>query len=357
LLHNNKRIEYSMHLPTSEKKLENRLFMTLSVIVVTLNRPQELRRCLQCLHDQVPRPEQVIVVDASPDDLSRRISEEFASLGLDVLYLRNENGYGHMTQSRNIGLLRATGEIIAFLDDDSFAHAGWRENLLATYDDSKVGAVGGRALRDQPGEESEGVDEIGKLKPDGSLTGFFAANPGRILEVDHIIGCNMSFRREALAKLGGFREDYPGSSVREETDLCLRVREIGYRILFNPKAVVDHLGAPQAQGQRFDVRYSYYFQRNHVVMLWRNFGPKSPIFSRYLLLGARDNGWDSLKRIGSGVVRMAAFLGGTAAGMASGYRIVSRAGRSPVRNDEEGRKLRKALSQPARQAPSHEDKA
>ena len=329
--------------------------MTLSVIVVTLNRPQELRRCLQCLCDQVPRPEQVIVVDASEDDLSRVVADDFRTCG--VLYLRNENGYGRMTRSRNIGLHRATGEIIAFLDDDAFAHAGWRTNLMATYgDDKTIGAVGGRALNNQAGESSEGVDEIGKLKSDGTLSGFFAADPGRTLEVDHVMGCNMSFRREVLAKLGGFREDYPGiSGVREDSDMCLRVREIGYRIVFNPRAVVDHLGAPQATGQRFDVRYSFYSQRNHIVLLWRNFGPKSPIFSRYLLSGARSTLLDSLKRIASGVVRLGAFLGGTAVGAASGYRIVSRTGRSPLRNDEEGRKLREILSQSASQTPSREE--
>ncbi len=328
--------------------------MNLTVIVVTLNRPEELRRCLGCLFEQTPRPQQVIVVDASQDELSRHVTTEFA----DALYLRNGNGYGRMTRSRNIGLLRSTGDIIAFLDDDAFAHAGWSENLLQTYgDDATVGAVGGRALNNQPNEASEGVLEIGKLRRDGNLSGFFAADPCRTIEVDHIMGCNMSFRREVLAKLGGFREDYPGiSGVREDSDMCLRVREIGYRILFNPKAVVDHLGAPQAAGKRFDLRYSFYSQHNHIVMLMRNFGPKSPVFGRYLLSSARHVGEDWLRRVASGTAKVGVFLGGTVAGVVSASRLISRTGRSPVRNDYEGRKLRETLSKPVRGTLSPEEK-
>lgn len=336
--------------------------MTFSVIVVTLNRPQELHRCLECLAAQKPRPEQVIVVDASSDDTSRRIVENFEG----VLYLRNDSGFGHMTRSRNIGLHRATGEVIAFLDDDAFAHDGWSENLLATYRDdvaksesdcltsadkvavlkSTIGAVGGRALNNQPNESQEGVNSIGKLQPDGRLSGFFAADPGQVIEVDHIVGCNMSFRRDVLAKLGGFREDYAGhSSMCEESDMCLRVRQIGYHILFNPRAVVDHLGAPQMQGKRFDWRYNYYSQRNHIMMLLRNFGLKSPLFRRYLLLSAKHVSFDSLKRMAGAAVRLGTFVGGTGAGILMARRLTARTGRSPLRNDEEGHQLREWLSE------------
>ena len=93
--------------------------MTVTVIVVTLNRPDCVRRCLNCLLEQQPRPDQVIVVDASADDLTRTATAEFPG----VLYLRNDNGFGRMTASRNIGLKRAVGEMIAFVDDDAFARA------------------------------------------------------------------------------------------------------------------------------------------------------------------------------------------------------------------------------------------
>lgn len=315
--------------------------MLLTVIIVTLNRPDCVQRCLKCLSMQEPKADQIIVVDASPDDLTRNVVANFDG----VLYLRNENGYGRMTASRNIGLKHATGNIIAFVDDDAFAHPGWAESLVATYSDSSVGAVGGRALNDQPDEAKQGVDQIGRLKRNGELVGYFAADPGKIIEVDHVMGCNMSFRREVLAKLGGFREDYPGiSGVREDSDMCLRVQRAGYKILFNPAAVVDHIGAPQAKGQRFDTRYAFYSQRNHMVLLIRNFGLGAGVLWRYFFYGlARYGVGEFVKRLASAGVRLGAILAGTAIGVASGSVLLVQKGRDPVRRDAEGEQIRQKL--------------
>ena len=314
--------------------------MNTSVIIVTLNRPDCVRRCLGCLFAQVPRPEQIIVVDASPGDETREVTAEFGG----VLYLRNNNGYGRMTASRNIGLKRATGDIIAFLDDDAFAHPGWLENLLRTYAEPNVGAVGGRALNNQPGEDTAGVHEIGQLKPNGLLTGNFAADPGKIIEVDHIIGCNMSYRRSVLAALGGLRPDYTGTEVREETDICLRVKSLGYKILFNPAACVDHIGAPQVKGQRFDARYAYYGQRNHIVLLLRNFGPGAGVLWRYFGYSLWHYGlFEFFKRLGAACVRLALIIFGSFQGIFSGVTIFVKLGCEAVRHDTEGKKITQCL--------------
>lgn len=309
---------------------------SVSVIVVTLNRPDFVRRCLNCLLSQSPRPDEVIVVDASADDRTRRVCDEFPS----VLYLRNENGFGRMTASRNIGLAHACGDIIAFVDDDAFAHAGWLANLLAPYADPGVGAVGGRALNRQPGEELLGVNEVGRLKPNGNLSGYFAADPGRIIEVDHVMGCNMSFRRAVLAQLGGFREDYPGiSGIREDSDMCLRVGAAGWRILFNPAACVDHEGAGQATGRRFDARYCYYLQRNHVCLLLRNYGPGSPRLWRYLAFSVYQPFGELARKVAAAMAKFLSTLFGTVVGLIAGAWLLIKSGRDPVRRDPAGRTI------------------
>ena len=322
------------------------------MIVITLKRPEVLRRCLKCLRGQVPAPDQIIVVDASPDDLSRRVCEEEMADFPDFLYLRNENGFGRMTHSRNIGLRHAKGGVIAFLDDDAFAHPGWAQNLLDTYiqnpvqdgESKPLGAVGGRALNGQPNEEHEGKELIGKLLSDGRLMGFFAADPGRIIEVDHIMGCNMSFRRETLAKLGGFREDYPGiSGVREDSDMCLRVQRAGYRLLFNPQAVVDHIGAPQAIGRRFDQRYEFYSQRNHLVLLLSN--KDAGVFFRYLAGSLVRATITCARQMAGALVRWGAVMLGTVMGLYSAAVALQRRGRKPERTDDQAEELRRILSE------------
>lgn len=314
--------------------------MRVSVLIITLNRPDWLQKCLECLHAQSPPPDQILVVDSSPDDRTAEVVAGFP----DVLYLRNPNGFGRMTASRNIGLQSATGDILAFLDDDAFAHPGWLSALKEGFCDPKVGAVGGRALNNQPGEATRGVEEIGQLKPNGALTGNFAADPGKIIEVRHVMGCNMAFRREVVAQLGGFREDYGGiSGVREDTDMCLRVGQLGYKILFVPAACVDHLGAPQAVGQRFDTRYAFASERNHLTLLLRNFGLFSPLVWRYLFGMLLRAGTDFCRRIGGAFVRLGATLSGAFVGFFSGLCLLLRAGRDPVRHDSEAEALRSAL--------------
>ena len=199
-----------------------------------------------------------------------------------VIYAVCAAGMGAMATARNLGYRLTSGEILAFIDDDAFAEPGWLEHLLPFYDDPTVGAVGGRQIRRLPGELEEGVDAIGRLQPDGTITGNFAADPGGPVPVDHLLGANMSFRRSVLDRIGGIHEGYGGTCVREETDLCLRVAHAGFRLVYTPDAVVEHLAAPYAKGRRFDLRYVYWAQKNHLIVLIRNFGLTEPIVRRYL---------------------------------------------------------------------------
>jgi GT2 family glycosyltransferase len=306
--------------------------LNVSVIIVTLNRADCMQRCLTQLFSQERESGQglqVIVVDASADDRTRVVTAGFPG----VVYLRNELGYGHMTAGRNIGLTAATGDLIAFVDDDAFARPGWLRALTAAYDDPKIGAVGGRALNRQPNEEREGVDDVGKLKPDGTLSAHFAADTGRIIDVDHMIGCNMSFRRSALLGMGGFREDCKGTEVGEETDACMRLKRLGHRIVYTPFAVVDHLGAPQARGNRFDVRYDYFHRRNNLIVRLRNFG-LSGLTARYVAKLIVSLWLDFARRIAAAIARFFAQTAGIIVGLTVGLWMLARHGRDPVRRDQ-----------------------
>jgi GT2 family glycosyltransferase len=257
---------------------------TASVAVVTYERPTYVERCLRQLLAQTCPPEEIIVVDSSTGrDTERLVREEFPS----VSYAICPAGRGATGTARNISYRLATGEVLAFVDDDAFAEPDWLATLLPLFDDPSVGAVGGRQIRQQPGELAQGVDAIGQLRPDGTLTGHFAADPGRVVEVDHLLGANMAFRHSVLDQLGGIHDGYAGTCIREETDLCLRVRSAGYRLLYAPDAVVEHVAGPYAKGQRFDLRYSYWTQKNHLILLIRNFGITDPMVRRFLVTSGR----------------------------------------------------------------------
>ena len=236
-----------------------------------------------------------------------------------------------MTSSRNLGLDALDTEIVAFVDDDAFVHPGWAEAIVRPYEDGSVGAVGGRVVSadaevylDQPQRT-----DIGHLTDDGQLIGNFESPAAGELDVTHVMGCNMSFRRSILEQLGGLREAYTGISGIEDTDACLRVKGLGYRVIFAPQAVVTHVGAPQSKGERFDLTYSYYSERNHAILLLQNLGLKSSIVHRYLLRRGREfvvHAWDRLRRgrILAAGGRFAARVRGLVVGLCMGLYAIHR---------------------------------
>jgi GT2 family glycosyltransferase len=253
--------------------------LSVSVVVVTYGRPDCVRECLEHLRRLRTPPLEVVVVDATPDDRTRRLVRESFP---EVRLLHSTLGRGTTPESRQMGYAATSGEILAFVDDDAYVAPDWLDEIVAPYADPAVVGVGGRAINDIPGEESAGLGQIGRLLPDGRLTGNFGADPGRTIEVDHLLGANMSFRRSALDAVGGIRGNYPGTCLCEESDISLRLAAAGGTLLFTPRAVVRHVAAPYGiGGKRFDRRYLYYLRRNHVTMLVRVFGWTDPLVRRY----------------------------------------------------------------------------
>ena len=308
-----------------------------SVAVVTYERPDHVRRCLQHLLVQTVAPSEIIVVDSSEsDDTARLCRAEFPTVAYEVCTA----GRGSTSTARDIAYRMTTCDVLAFVDDDAFVEPGWLECLLPFYDDPTVGGVGGRQIREQPGELAEGVDAIGLLLPDGTLTGHFAADPGHPVDVDHLLGANMSFRRTAIDRIGGIRDGYAGTCIREETDICFQVREAGYRLVFTPEAVVEHVAGPYAKGQRFDLRYDYWAQKNHMILLIRNFGVTDVKVRRFLTGSFRAAVSDGGRRLerslsrlrrgevksgakaaGAAVLRLSVTLAGSLMGVVAGVRL------------------------------------
>ena len=309
----------------------------LSVCIVTYERSAFMVRCLQSLAAHVGGDVEVIVVDASAvDDRAAAVS---AFPGAQ--YLHRPGLAGWMTRSRNAALLHARGAVVAFLDDDVVISPGWRRGLDDAFaSDPRPDAVAGRTRNLLPGEETYELP-IGRLRDDGTLTAGFASLPSGLVEVDHGIGANMSFRREMLARLGGFRDDYPGTAMREDTDIFLRVKRVGGRTVFAPDAVVDHLPAPHVKGRRFDTRYKLYGRRNHMVLLARYAGLRSPLLRRWIaadLRAIRDAG---------GLLRRVQRLGVSILGIVWGFGAAIRQARwAPLpaeRAGQDAERIRAAL--------------
>jgi GT2 family glycosyltransferase len=311
------------------------------VVIVSWCRPDHVRSCLEHLARLPSQPDEIVVVDASPDDETAAVVKDFPG----VRRVMFSGGAGHMTTSRNVGLLHVSGDIIAFVDDDVNVRPTWLHGLVNAFADPTVGAVVGRTCNGIPGEESEGVDAIGRMLPEGELTGNFAADPGALVEVDHGIGANMSFRREVLARLGGFRDDFAGvGGLREDTDVFLRLRALGYRAVFSPEAVVDHVGAPHVRGQRFDFRYTFWARRNHSLLLARNFGLGSSQLRTWVIRELGRTASTSHPNPLRVAARIAIGVTGVVMGLAVSVAKARWTPKDPVRHDRTGKQIRVSLT-------------
>lgn len=308
---------------------------TLSVCVVTYERPAFVERCLESLRGERAEILDVVVVDASAQ--ARRPE----ALRENDTYVHAPELAGWMTRSRNRALLHARGAVIAFLDDDVVVHPGWASRLREAFRTTDAAAIAGRTLNGRPGEETYDAP-VGRLLPDGRLTEGFAADRPQRERVDHGIGANMSFRRSVLAHLGGFRDDYPGTALREDTDIFLRVRRLGLPAYFDPAVVVDHLPAPHVKGARFDTRYKLYGRRNHMVLLARDAGMASPALRRWAVQQVRDIGEPSGAR--ARIQRAGVVALGLGFGAVAMLRQARLSPTDPVRRDAEADRIRRALT-------------
>lgn len=150
----------------------------------------------------------------------------------------------NLAVSRNLGIMLAAGEVVAFIDDDAVPEPEWLDELLPPYQDPDTGGAGGFAL-DPSGigcQYRYGIgDRLGNCVltpsvPMPELNFPYTAN------YPHLLGTNASFRRAALLDIGGFDEEF--DYYLDETDVCCRVVDAGWRIVQVPGARVHHRYAP-----------------------------------------------------------------------------------------------------------------
>jgi GT2 family glycosyltransferase len=206
----------------------------ISVVVCSLNGAPTIRDTMEGLrYLDYPNFEVIVVDDGSTDDTGKIASE----YNCRVISTENRG----LSNARNTGWQEAAGEIIAYIDDDAYPDPHWLTYLAHVFMNSGYVGVGGPNLA-PPG--------------DGWIADCIANSPGgpvHVLisdtEAEHIPGCNMAFRREALASIEGFDPIYRAAG--DDVDLCWQLQAQGGVIGFAPAAVVWH------------------HRRNSLQMYWR----------------------------------------------------------------------------------------
>lgn len=209
-----------------------------SIVIPCYRRTDWLKKTLSSVLNQSKDLKIITVYQDESDDPSLR---EWC-LERNVVYIFSNQP--STPRSRNLGLARASGEVVIFFDDDVELLDGCLEAHLANYIDPAVVAVGGRVITvRETGEDQvkESAHKIGWVNRFGQFIGDQNYNSFTRLETNTTpLGCNMSFRFDSLKAINGFDETYIGNAMREETDPVMRLIRQGGKVVFDPEAAVKH---------------------------------------------------------------------------------------------------------------------
>ena len=241
--------------------------MKASVVICTYARPEVVKRLLLELNGQRYQDFEVLLVCQGDKGDLERIKDSIKNIyPLRYYYEASPN----LPRARNIGVKEAHGEVIIFLDDDTKPDNNLIGAHLANYTDSTIGMVGGKVFGEKH-ERDVSDSKIGKVRRfDGFAYGGFYKDIR--CQVMHARGVNMSVRKEIALEIGGFDERFEGTAEYEDADFCLRVLKKGYKIVFDPTAVIEHFllafGGCRVVSREEQV---YWLYRNHSLMFLNNF--------------------------------------------------------------------------------------
>lgn len=194
-----------------------------SVVICSYNGERTIDETLTAV-EQLKYPNyEIIVIDDGSNDQTSAIAREH-----DVRLIRTSNN--GLAYARNVGMNAASGEIVAYIDDDAYPDPHWLSYLVASLLETEHAGIGGPNIA-PPG--------------DGAIADCIANAPGNPVHVllsddvaEHIPGCNMAFRRDRLVAIGGFDPRFRVAG--DDVDVCWRLQLQGWTLGFAPAALVWH---------------------------------------------------------------------------------------------------------------------
>lgn len=243
--------------------------MKVSVVIATYNREECLVNSIESVLGQDFDDFELLVVDQTRIHTPQ--VEYFLGNQRDPRFRYFLIQPPSLPGARNFGLAHAQGEIIVYVDDDvllgpEFIAAHWQ----AHNDNSEIGAVAGR-IHTSGTAESE---NLFAYHYDGNVSGGY--DYPFACEAQSVQGCNMSFHRILLKDLGGFDTGFQGNALREESDVCFRLRAQGSKIRYEPRAALDHLVAADGGCREIDLYDGSLYYQNETLFFLKNM-PKGNI--------------------------------------------------------------------------------
>ena len=263
--------------------------LSVSVVIPTLHRSEDIRRALSSLALQTVPVQQILVIDQSSDLKTKNVVAEmktkYAALEKSLIY--NYFQERSAVKARNFGINLADSDIISFMDDDSELFPDYYENVIRYFnEDPGLGGVGGSVIYEK---EPEGFKwELrkqlsrffllnrwnGSMTPSGFGYPIYERAVREMTPVQMLHGCNMNFRRSLIGS-ERFDEWFIGYSFREDAEFTYRLSKRA-KILMVPDAKLYHHESPSNRLdvenlKRMEIRNYYYVFSKHK---YRNFCSK-----------------------------------------------------------------------------------
>jgi GT2 family glycosyltransferase len=239
--------------------------LSVSVVIPTFLRPISLIDCVASIIRGDRQPNEILIVGRERDTPTREalpLAQELCA-GKTTLRTTWVTKPGHLPPVRK-GLELASSAIVAFVDDDITVQAEWLTHLLAPFDDSRIGVVGGSLQGEGP------------------------------LDVQGVMECNWAWRQELLKSLRFDPVLNFDDAAMYGLDLCLQARSKGLRVVYEPRALVHHHAVPRSPDlDRADrPRRDFSYSRNYTYIMLKHLSWwRRPIFLAWWVLIGERGSW------------------------------------------------------------------
>jgi len=264
----------------------------ISVVICTYNRAEILKETLKSWLsvDGLASNVELIIVDNNSTDHTKHVVESFRpACPTQLRYVREANA--GLSYARNRGIDEASGNIVAFVDDDVYFDKCWVNAVLEVFNDhSEISCLGGKSIPKFDGDKPDWITE--------NLLGLYGCTRSGDLDKlmifpEYPFGLNMAFRKSVFSQVGKFnpRLGRVKKSLLsgEEKDMFYRISKAGLKVFYSPKAVIYHRIPIDRMNKRWILKRIYWQAASDVI-----FNQSIQKKSRFILLKTAIG---SIKRI------------------------------------------------------------
>lgn len=266
-----------------------------SIITVNYNLSAEIENCITSIintfEDRKQIEYEIIIVDNnSPDKSLPEVEKKFKRDNIHFYYLDKNLGFG---KGNNFGFSKASGKYICFLNPDTIVKEEIFSQVIELFEkDKAIGIIGPEQQVRSPffdfsaGFSPNLIFELFNLLGlgvffEGFVVHFYKKLKGNeLIKVNWILGAAIFIRYELFDLIDGFDKDY--FMFFEEVDLCKRVAEKGYKIIYYPKIKIHHIGS--VSGKRDYRLYAIRTYSSKYIFISKHYKSFYRFVMRFLLI-------------------------------------------------------------------------